>query len=234
MISIIVPTRNEGVEIVENFRQFCGSPDAELLVADGGGDAETARAFEALGAILVKSGGSRGSRLANAARRARGDILFFLHADSRAPDGALALIARALEGDGCAGSFSLSYEGTTPALRWIAWWANLRSRVFRLPYGDQGVFCRRNAYERSGGFRDLPICDDVDFVRRLRKTGRFVILPEKTVTSSRRYLQRGALRQVLRNWRVLAGYYLGVAPATLDRWYNAERRRKSINGGGGE
>jgi rSAM/selenodomain-associated transferase 2 len=234
MISIIVPTRNEGLEAVERFRQFAGRTDAELLVADGGGRVETTRAFEALGATLVKSGGNRGSRLADAARRARGDILFFLHADSRAPDGALALIARALEGKASAGSFSLSYEGATPALRWIAWWANFRSRVFRLPYGDQGVFCRRNAYELSGGFRDLPICDDVDMVRRLRKIGPFVVLPEKTVTSPRRYLARGPFRQVLRNWRVLAGYYLGVAPATLDRWYNAEQGRRRDDGGGGE
>ena len=70
-----------------------------------------------------------------------------------------------------------------------------------------------------GGFRDLPVCDDVDLVRRLRKSGAFVVRPEKTVTSPRRYREVGTLRQVLRTWRVLAGYYAGVPPETLSRWY---------------
>src|SRR5512143_142261 len=222
MISIIVPTKNEGPEAAERFARFAEPRDAEILVADGGGRAETARAFERLGAKVLRLEGSRGRRLAAAARAARGDVFFFLHADSRASDTALDSIRRALESGACAGAFSLAYESPTPGLRWIAWWANIRSRILRLTFGDQGLFCLREAYDRSGGFRDLPICDDVDFVRHLTKAGRFVILPEKTVTSPRRYLARGALAQGLRNWRVLAGYYAGVSPATLERWYNFE------------
>ncbi|HKF45031.1 MAG TPA: hypothetical protein VKG01_18180 [Thermoanaerobaculia bacterium] len=149
-------------------------------------------------------------------------MLLFLHADSRAPDGALDILRRAVESGASAGAFSLAYEGATPPLRWIAWWANLRSRVLKLPYGDQGVFCTREAYDRTGGFRDLPVCDDLDIVRRLKRAGPFVVLPEKTFTSPRRYLRSGPLRQVLRNWRVLAGYYLGVSPAKLERWYRGE------------
>ncbi|HKA35256.1 MAG TPA: TIGR04283 family arsenosugar biosynthesis glycosyltransferase [Thermoanaerobaculia bacterium] len=220
MISIIVPTRNEGVEIVEKFRQFCGRADAELLVADGGGSTGTAQAFQAIGASVLTLSGNRGSRLAAAATRARGDVLLFLHGDSRAPDDAIGLVRLAVERGAAAGAFSLAYDGSGRALSWIAWWANIRSRLLKLPFGDQGLFCRKDAYERAGGFRDLPICDDVDLVRRLARTGRFVILPEKTATSPRRYRERGALRQVLLNWKVLAGYYLGVSPATLDRWYN--------------
>ena len=142
-----------------------------------------------------------------------------LHADSRPPDDALAIIRRAVEEGADGGAFSLAYEGSQAAMRWIAWWANARSRLARLPYGDQGIFCRREAYLRSGGFRDLPLCDDLDFVLRLRKVGRFVIRPEKTVTSPRRYRESGALRQMLRNWRVAAGYFAGVPPETLRRWY---------------
>ena len=224
MISIIVPARNEGVEIVQRFRQFCGRSDAELLVADYGGSPATSRAFEAIGATVLTRSGNRGGRLAAAAKSARGEILLFLHADSRAPEDAVSLVRTAIEQGAAAGAFSLAYDQAGPALSWIAWWANLRSRLLKLPFGDQGVFCRKDAYERAGGFRDLPVCDDVDFVRRLARTGRFVILPEKTTTSPRRYRERGALRQVLRNWRVLAGYYLGVSPATLERWYNAQQR----------
>jgi hypothetical protein len=199
MISVIVPVRKEVPGVAALSSRFQRPPESEFLVADGGG--------------------SRGSRLAKAAAEARGEILFFLHADSRPPDDALGIIRRAIAGGADAGAFSLAYENPGPAMRWIAWWANRRSRVARLPFGDQGIFCSRAAYVRSGGFRDLPICDDLDLVLRLRQAGRFEMRPEKTITSPRRYRESGALRQVLRNWKVMAGYFAGVRPETLSRWY---------------
>ena len=222
MISIIIPIKNEGIEVVERFRRFSIPGETELLIADRGGCPETSRAFEAIGACIVRGEGSRGNRLDRAARRARGDILFFVHSESRPPDNALSLIAEALATGADAGAFSLAYEDATPSLSWIAWWANLRSRLLGLPFGDQGLFCRREAYERSGGFRDLPVCDDVDIVRRVKRVGRLVILPEKCFTSPRRYRESGSLRQVLRNWRVLAGYFAGVSPEKLERWYRGK------------
>jgi len=219
LISIIIPIRGEAPNVAEGFRALLQDGRTEALVADGGDCPETTRAFATMGARIVCGSGSRGLRLDRAAREARGEILFFLHADSRPPDDVLDLIRETLEAGAAAGAFSLSYEGATPALRWIAWWANLRSRLLGLPFGDQGLFCRREAYERAGGFRDLPICDDVDIVRRLKRVGRLAIRPEKTVTSPRRYSDRGALAQVLRNWKVLAGYFAGVSPEKLERWY---------------
>src|SRR5262249_22708152 len=173
------------------------------------------------GAELVPACGSgaRGQRLADAAKRGRGDVLFFVHADSRPPARALELIRDTLAAGAAAGAFSLAYDGGGPGMRWIAWWADLRARRLGLPFGDQGIFCRRDAYERAGGFRALPVCDDVDLVRRLKRVGRFVVRPEATVTSPRRYLERGRAAQVLRSWGVLAGYYAGVSPETLGRWY---------------
>ncbi len=220
MISVIVPIKNEGPEVAQRFRRFAASRDTELIAADGGGSPETARAFQGIGARVITSDRNRGLRLALAAREARGEILFFLHADSRPPENALAAIEESLENGAVAGSFRLAYEDADARLRWIAWWANARSRILGLPFGDQGLFCRREAYERAGGFRDMPICDDLDLVRRLKRVGTFAIRPEKTVTSPRRYHERGALRQVLRNWRVLLGYFAGVAPEMLERWYN--------------
>jgi hypothetical protein len=203
VISIIVPIRREvPADAERRLEAFAREPDCELLVADGDG--------------------SRGARLARAAEQARGDVLFFLHADSCPPDGALDLVRRTLESGADAGAFSLAYEDGGPAMRWIAWWANRRSRAWKLPFGDQGIFCRRSAYERSGGFRDLPICDDLDFVLRLRRAGRFVVRPERTRTSPRRYREVGALRQMLRNWKVMLGYFAGVAPAKLARWYEGD------------
>jgi rSAM/selenodomain-associated transferase 2 len=220
LISLIIPIRNETPDAAERFRPFLLPGRTEIVVADAGDSPETSRAFEAIGASLVRGEGSRGLRLHRAALEARGEVLFFVHADSRPPGNALDAIRDCLEGGASAGAFSLAYENAGPALRWIAWWANLRSRLLGLPFGDQGLFCRREAYERCGGYRDLAICDDVDIVRRVKSAGPFQVLPEKTVTSPRRYRERGALRQVLRNWRVLLGYFAGVSSAKLERWYN--------------
>ena len=219
MISVIIPVKSEGPEVVAAFSLFCRPPAVELVVADGGVGEPVREKLSAAGARVLCGDGSRGSRLARAAAEARGDVLFFLHADSQPPENALTIIRRALDEGADAGAFSLAYETSDPAMRWIAWWANRRSRLARLPFGDQGIFCRREAYVRSGGFRDLPLCDDLDLVLRLRKAGRFVIRPEKTTTSPRRYQESGALRQVLRNWKVMAGYFAGVSPETLSRWY---------------
>ncbi|MEO8190319.1 MAG: TIGR04283 family arsenosugar biosynthesis glycosyltransferase [Acidobacteriota bacterium] len=222
MISVIVPVRGEPPEIAERFRPFAAHPGAELLVADGGNSPATAEAFRRIGARVLTGCGTRGARLAAAAAEARGDQFLFLHSDSRPPDGALEAVAHCLGNGAAAGAFSLAYENAGAGLRWIAAWANLRSRWLGLPFGDQGIFCRREAYERAGGFRDLPVCDDLDFVRRLRRVGPLTILAEKTTTSPRRYRDRGQLSQVLLNWRVQAGYFAGVSPRTLERWYNGK------------
>ncbi len=218
-ISVIVPIRNEPPEAAERFRRFACDSEVELLVADGGGNDQTTRAFRAIGARVVPGPGPRGERLARAVRQARGETLFFLHSDSEPPADALRIAAKCLTNGAAAGAFSLAYRETGMRMRWIAWWANLRSRRLGLPFGDQGLFCSREAYEKAGGFRALPVCDDVDLVRRLKRVTRLEIRPEKTITSARRYREHGALRQVLRNWRVLAGYFLGVSPETLERWY---------------
>ncbi|MDQ6893779.1 MAG: TIGR04283 family arsenosugar biosynthesis glycosyltransferase [Acidobacteriota bacterium] len=207
-------------EAAERFRFIALDPDAEILVAAGGDCAATRDAFRKIGARVLSNSGSRGGRLHRAAAEARGEVLLFVHSDSRVPERGLDLVREALDGGAVAGAFSLGYENAGPALRWIAAWANLRSRWLKMPFGDQGIFCRRDVYERSGGFADLPICDDVDFVRRLKRVANLRILAEKTMTSARRYREQGSLRQVLRNWRVLAGYFAGVTPEKLQRWYN--------------
>jgi rSAM/selenodomain-associated transferase 2 len=220
VISVIVPVKCESPAIAERFRFAADDPDAELLIAAAGDeDAALMNSLREIGALLRTEGGARGARLHRCAGAARGDVLLFFHADSQPPQDALRLVREAVGRGSAAGAFSLAYAGAGPALRWIAAWANLRSRWMQLPFGDQGIFCTREAYERVGGFRNLAICDDLDFVRRLGRETRLTILPQKTVTSPRRYRERGPLRQVLRNWRVQVGYFAGVAPEKLERWY---------------
>jgi len=218
-ISILIPIRRELPDVVDNVRGL-RLDQAELIVADAGDGPDAAAAYAALGARVLTSPGSRGARLRQAAAAASGEILFFLHADSRPPDDALALIRRAVEGKAAAGAFSLAYAGGGPALAAIAAWANARSRWLGLPFGDQGIFCRRDVYERAGGIADFSVCDDLDLVWRLRREGPFRILPEKTVTSPRRYVENGVVRQGLRNVAVQLGYFAGASPRTLERWYD--------------
>jgi len=222
MISVIVPVRGERPEVARGFARYCGPPESELLIAATEDDRETIAAFEREGARIIEGPGARGARLSRAASASRGEILFFLHADSQPPENALDLVRETLAAGAAGGALSLAYDGGGAAMRWVAWWANLRSRWWKLPFGDQGIFCRRDAYELAGGFRDLPICDDVDLVLRLRRAGRFVVRPESTVTSPRRYLRRGPARQVVRTWAVLLGYFAGVDPKRLERWYNED------------
>ena len=226
-VSVVIPLRNEATDLGQTIAAWWKPAEAELLIADAG-DSAAAEVLRGAGArILCETGGTRGARLAHAARLAHGSILLFLHADSRPPDSVLELVVEAVDAGAAAGAFSLSYGDPDLALRWTAWWANLRSRMLGLPFGDQGLFCTREAYEKAGGFRDMPVCDDVDLVRRLKRTGPFVILPERVVTSARSYRRRGAVRQTLRVWTTLLGYFLGVEPERLARWYFRDARPHS-------
>ncbi len=221
-VSVVVPLKDEPADVGRAIAAWWTPGEAELLVADAG-ESAAARVLRDAGARLTPGpGATRGARLAQGAALARGEILLFLHGDSRPPERALELVCRAVDAGAAAGAFSLSYDGAQRALRWTAWWANARSRILRLPFGDQGLFCTRAAYDQAGGFRDMPVCDDVDLVRRLKRAGRFVVLPERVVTSARTYRRRGAARQTLRVWTTLIGYFLGVDPARLARWYSRD------------
>jgi rSAM/selenodomain-associated transferase 2 len=220
-VSIVIPVRDEPAEVGHAIASWWKATPAEseLCVVDAA-DSPASRVLREKGARVISApGATRGARLARAAELASGDTLVFLHADSRPPHRAVELLREAIERGAAAGAFSLAYADADRVMRWTAFWANVRSRYLRLPFGDQGLFCTRAAYDRAGGFRDLPICEDVDLVRRLKRTGPFVVLPERVVTSPRRYRRRGAARQTFRVWTTLAGYYLGVDPARLARWY---------------
>lgn len=218
-VSMIVPIRNETPEAAASLADLARRGFCELIIVDSSRAPVAAGAEGPLRIQRIAAAGSRGACLARAVSEARGDVFFFLHADSRPPENAVELIRDALARGASSGSFSLAYANADLRMRWVASWANLRSRILRLPFGDQGIFCRREAYQLAGGFRDMAVCDDVDLVRRLRRTGRFVVRPEVTTTSARRYQERGVFRQGLRVWIVLAGYFTGVSPERLASWY---------------
>lgn len=220
VISIIVPTHAEPSPSAVRFADL-RSRGFEVVVVDSGSTAESRRAFErSASRVLSLPGSSRGVRQNAGAEAATGEILIFLHADSALPEDARRLVEGAVRDGAKAGSFRLAYEKGPASLKWIAFWANLRTRFLHLPFGDQGLFCTRDLFLASRGFADLPICDDLDFVLRLKKRTRLAVLPGACVTSPRRYAGR-AVRQVFKTWFTILAYFAGVPAARLERWYRS-------------
>jgi hypothetical protein len=153
------------------------------------------------------------------AAEAEGAILIFLHADTILPAGFDGLVRAGLrDPEVVGGSFALAFEPCPPLLKINEVTANWRARALGLPFGDQALFVRASVFRLLGGFRDMPLMEDVDFVRRLARAGRLAFLRPPVRTSSRRYDQ-GILRRTLRNKAVLLGYFLGVPSERLARLY---------------
>jgi hypothetical protein len=215
-ISVIIPALDEEPSVaaaIASARQH-----AEVIVVDGGSSDGTAQAAASLGASVVHSSRGRGRQLAAGAAEARGDWLVFLHADTRlAPGWADELRCQPPHVVG--GAFRFAMDTRRFAGRVMEFGVWLRCRLFRLPYGDQAIFARRSAYLRSGGFPDLPLLEDVVFVRRLRRVGAVRMLRTRALTSARRWEQRGMFRTMLLNWLIMALHGVGVPPQRLARLY---------------
>jgi rSAM/selenodomain-associated transferase 2 len=151
---------------------------------------------------------------------ARGDVLFFLHGDTRLPRDYEWYILDIIRKPGVvAGAFTLSIDGSEFGFRIIEMLANFRSRVFQMPYGDQGIFLRGEVFRALGGFPDMVLMEDFVLMKRLRKRGKVAILPVAVKTSARRWRKLGILKTTLINQAVLLGYFLGSNPERLARWY---------------
>ena len=152
----------------------------------------------------------------------------FLHADTRLPTGFEHHIREILDRpDTVAGAFRLSIDGSFPGLRVIEQLANFRSIRMGMPYGDQAIFIRADRFHGAGGFPEIPIMEDFEFMRRLRRKGRIGIAPVSVVTSARRYKEYGFWRTTGINQLVIVAYLMGVSTRRLARWYRSGLRRKS-------
>jgi rSAM/selenodomain-associated transferase 2 len=227
LISVIIPTLNEAGQIGDAVSSAQSESGTEIIVVDGESEDDTARLARAQGARVLFAPRGRASQMNAGAAAARGDILLFLHADTRLPAGFGGEVRRTLADRGvAAGAFRLCFEGRpSPTLRFVQWTANLRARRFQMPFGDQGIFVRREIFLGVGGFPLIAIMEDLELVRRLRELGRIVILDSAAVTSPRRYSASGAIRRVLINKAVFLGYQLGAPPRSIARWYERGSRR---------
>ncbi len=221
-LSVIIPTLNEERHIGQTLASLGKPPDTEVIVADGGSRDGTVDVARQAGAKIVSSRPGRGGQLNAGAAAAAGDILLFLHADTRPPEHCAELVRGALDDPEIAGGhFALKFEPCPPLLKVNEVTANLRSRLFRLPFGDQAIFVRNSLFRLLGGYREIPLMEDVEFARRLRLAGRTVFLRPPVRTSSRNYAGR-YWRTNVKNKIIFIGYFLGVSPGRLAKIYRAK------------
>ena len=190
----------------------------ELILSDGGSSDASRTIAEAAGATWVTGPASRGGQMRRGAALAQGEWLLFLHADTVLAMGwAEVAHAHLVQDNGKAGYYRLRFDTAGLPARIVAGWANLRSRVFGLPYGDQGLLISRALYDEVGGFADQPLMEDVLMARMLR--GRLRALNATATTSASKYQRQGWVRRGARNLLTLCRYFLGVSPARLARDY---------------
>ena len=223
-ISIILPVLEESAALPATLHPLVGEPAVELIVVDGDSHDATVDVARQFTDKVFKGARGRANQMNFGALQAKGDILLFLHGDTALPPSALEQVRRTMNDDTVAGgAFRLRIASPRHALKVVAWGANLRSRLFGLPYGDQALFVRRSAFNTIGGFSPWPLMEDVDLVRRLKRAGRVVLLPDAVVTSARRWEREGIVWTTARNSLLLLGFWLGVPPAWLANWYRVIR-----------
>lgn len=216
-ISVVIPTLNAGHSLQACLSALMEGLEAglitQLIVTDGGSLDETATLADAWGADIVTGAPSRGGQLRRGCAAARGEWLLVLHADTVLAPGWTQAVGAHLPRHKAA-HFRLAFDRGG---RFVAGWANLRARLFGLPYGDQGLLIPRTLYTHIGGYRDMPLMEDVAIVRALR--GQLVGLDAVAVTSAAKYHKSGWITRGARNLWTLARYFAGVNVTTLARDY---------------
>ena len=221
LISVIIPTLNEESCLKETLEAV--GRDVEVIVVDGGSCDSTVKIAKGFTDKIIMSEKGRGLQMDRGAEEAGGDIFLFLHADTILPEGWKDYLEGALKDDDkvIGGGFSLKIDSKGFSFRMIEAVANMRAKYLGLIYGDQAIFVRKDAFFSAGGFNGLPLMEDVDLIRRLRESGRVMLLDAEVSTSPRQWKKRGVLKTTLRNLFFLSLYYAGVSPERLQRLYYA-------------
>ncbi len=218
-VSVIIPTLNEAEVIGATLNSIIRQQEElEIIVADGCSADGTADAVRQYARIIQSEQRGRAIQMNAGAGQACGEVLVFLHADSLLPHNALSLLRNALiDPRIIGGTFTLRFDNPRFLLRLIAFFTRFRFRFFH--YGDQGIFVRRTVFEELGGFKQIPIMEDLDLLQRLHRRGRVALINQPVTTSARRYLRNGIIRQQLFDAVLVILYLLGVSPERLSKLY---------------
>ncbi len=215
-ISVVIPTLNEESHLVQTLERVGEGFNVEMIVVDGGSTDGT----RAIVPDCLTCSEGRAAQQNLGAKAASGELLLFLHADTILPDGWDWIVRKTLSDPSVAlGAFSFRVDIDFRGRKFIEDTANWRSKAGGLPFGDQGLFLRKETFEAAGGFPDMPIMEDYAFARSVRHLGKVVTHPEAAITSGRRWQQHGVFKVTLVNKLMILGYHLGVPPATLATFY---------------
>ena len=221
-LSVIIPVLDEAANIVAALEALAPlrSRGVEIIIADGGSRDATAALARPFADCVIVSARGRATQMNAGAAAARGELLLFLHADTRLPADADRLILEGLAQSRRAwGRFDVTIEGRHPLFPIIAWFMNTRSRLTGIATGDQAMFVRRAAFDAAGGFPGIALMEDIAFARRLKRVSPPLSLRARVTTSGRRWEKRGVLRMIVLMWRLRLAYFLGADPQELARRY---------------
>jgi rSAM/selenodomain-associated transferase 2 len=233
MLSIVIPALNEAANLERLLPELARTcPEAEVIVADGGsadGTADVVRRFPSVTLIVAERGRAR--QMNAGATLATGQVLLFLHADTRLPPGAQRAVLEALRAPGVVGGrFDARFDSPRPIFRLIATMMNVRSRLSGISTGDQAIFVWRRVFESLRGYADIPLMEDVEFSRRLKRQGRLTCLGLRVTTSARKWEREGAWRTIFLMWALRFLYSAGVQPVRLHSWYYGGRADTTADG----
>lgn len=231
--SIVIPVLHEVGTInglLEHIRSLDGAERCEIIIVDGDPEGETIRTIAGKDAVKIVSSTGRSRQMNAGAAVARGEVIVFLHADTFLPGTAFSDIDGALAKERCeAGAFRLRFDSRRWIYRVMSAFVSLRTSWNRLPYGDQAIFIRRRFFEEIGGYKPIPLMEDVELMRRIRNSGRPIAMVNACVTTSCRRMQaEGILRRILLNWMITVLYNMGVPPERLTRFYTEDHRLKTV------
>ncbi|MGH7316437.1 MAG: TIGR04283 family arsenosugar biosynthesis glycosyltransferase [Candidatus Rokuibacteriota bacterium] len=221
-LAVVIPSLNEAANLARLLPDLARDcPGAEIVVVDGGSrDATAEMMARQHGVRFLATERGRARQMNHGARATGGDTLLFLHADTRLPEGAMGAIAEALAEPGMAGGrFDVRFDNQRLIFRMIAGFMNARSRASGICTGDQAIFVRRADFEAVGGYPDIPLMEDIELSRRLKRRGRLGALRLRVTSSARKWEREGPLRTIGLMWALRFLHFCGVAPARLHHWY---------------